>query len=213
MKFPFRSIGALLASASGNVSKILFVAALLVLTSSAFAATPSKASLNGSYVFNVATAQGASWSATKSCKNGANTYTAFADSNSAYTEIVYGTVTFSGTGSASVAFTYENVFDQSASNATIVITCLSGGKFKSTAGQIMYFPSQTGTASGTYTVESNGTAVLEVNVPQKTGGTEKVTMNLDLAGFTPTGVATSALIRLNDNSNGNNPGTGTAIHK
>jgi hypothetical protein len=175
----------------------------------ALAASPSAASLNGKYVFQIATTKEAYWSNSKKCtgKNGTNTY--YASNWMAYTELVNGVATFNGKGEVSFEFTDSYQVDQDASDATIVITCTSDGYLNS-GGNIVYEAPESATGTGTYKVESNGSGSITLTIPGETG---TVTINLQLAGFESTGVASTALLTTVDGDTNKHLGTGVAAHE
>ena len=190
-------------------------AAMLMFAGGSFAATPSLASLNGTYVFHVTSTKEAFWSASKACTNGTSKYTAYSNNWSAYTQLVYGVVTFDGKGHVtSATFTQENKVNQAASDATIVITCTSNGGWSSNGGNIVYDAPAAGTATGTYAVEAAGTDEPEGYIAMTLDSTQgDITFDLDLAGIGTNGVATMVLMRSVQTTSNKDLNTGIAILK
>jgi hypothetical protein len=189
---------------------LIAAAAMLVMCGIAFGATPSAASLNGSYAFHLATPKLAYWSNSKSCKVNGVTNTYWASNSATYTELIYGVATFDGKGHVTLAFTQDGQINQNASNATIVITCTSYGP-TNTGGNIVYEPAQTGTATGTYAVQSTGSGSMTISIVGQSDSS--ATMDFELAGFETNGVASTALLHFWDGDNDKRIGTGMAVHK
>lgn len=187
---------------------LVAAAAILLMCGIAFGATPSATSLSGSYVFNFSQTQQAYWSKSISCtyKGDKNTYTA---SNwSAYTQLTYGTMTFNGKGQVTVTMTQVHMFNQDASNDSIVIKCGTEGGYTSNGGQLVYDPAASGTMTGTYTVASDGTGSITIGT-----GADAGTLDFDIGGYenASAGIASTLLLRTPESEN--SQGMGTAAHK
>jgi hypothetical protein len=191
------------------------VALIALFAASSNAATPSNASLKGSYNFHIATAKEAYWSKSKACTYKGVTNTYWADNWSAYTEIIYGVATFDGAGHVSVTFTQMGEVNQAASNGSIVITC-SGNGYTSSGGNLIFETPAGGTAAGTYSIASTGSGSMTISIvscPTCGSGGGALTIDLDLGVFGSNGVASMALLRDEDGDQTKHPGAGAAILK
>jgi len=176
--------------------------ALAVMCGVAFGATPTVASLNGTYTFQFTVSKEGYWSSSKKCTYKGVTNTYGAGGQTAYTELNWGTVTFDGKGHMTLAMNDAHQINQAASNATAIVTCNSNGTVNTQGGHIVYAATTSGTATGTYTVSANGTGVM--TLPGDDGS-----VDLELTLFNAAGLSTTVLMRSMDN----NIGTGIAIHK
>jgi hypothetical protein len=191
------------------------VALIALFAASSHAATPSNASLKGSYNFHIASAKEAYWSNSKACTYKGNTQTYWADSWSAYTEIIYGVATFDGAGHVNVTFTQMGEVNQSASNDSIVITC-EGNGYSSNGGNLVFETPAGGTAAGTYSIASTGSGSMTISIvscPTCGAGGGSLTIDMDLGVFGSNGVASMALLRDEDGDQTKHPGAGVAILK
>jgi len=181
----------------------------LLLSSAAYAATtPSKASLSGKYFFQVTTVNQVSWFKTVSATCFGTKYTLNLGGQSVGTELYEGVVNFTGSGTFSLTMTQFGNFDQTSSNNTVSITC-TGNKnspYTYNNGSAIFFGPQNATASGTYTVNSDGTGVMNVSGP------DAVVLTLSLGQFSSAGVAQAALIRQTTDQAGA-ASSGIAIHQ
>ena len=160
---------------------------LFVLTSGAttrFSAAPttSNASLNGAYTFQLASPHQNSWGAQLVC-NGQPMFVGGSDTRS---DAVAGTVTFNGSGSATGTFTMYGRFNQAASNATV--SCNNNGN-------PVYDAPSSGTISGEYSVQSNGTGAMAITItPTPPGGSPSAGFILRLAGACASGVSNTVFM-------------------
>lgn len=121
------------------------------LTSSATTPTTSNASLKGTYIFLIHNTKVDTWGQSLNC--GGNFV--FMGGSRASSEVDIGTATLDGAGGLTGTFTDYGNFDSASSNATV--SCSSGGN-------AVYFAPQTGTVTGTYSVQSNGTGTITMSV-------------------------------------------------
>ena len=157
-----------------NLLWVLFV--VLSAASATFAATFSDASLKGTYAFQLAGSHYEGWSASITCYDAqGNPYTVWAGGNDVGTDSVVGAITFDGKGNATGTYTQYGKFDQAATNATAVPSCTPGA---SNNGYAVYDAPTSGTFSGTYSVQTNGTGALALT----TSGEDTPTFVLELAG-------------------------------
>lgn len=177
-------------------------ALLLVLAGNGFAATPTKASLNGPYAFQLSISKEAYWSITKKCTYKGISSQYWAGGQSTYTELNYGTATFDGKGNVTFVMTDAHKLNQAASNATATIVCNSNGTATTDGGNLVYEATSTATVHGTYTVSSNGSAI--ITLPDDQG-----TADLQLSLFNSAGLSTTFLMRTMDND----IGTGIGVHQ
>ncbi len=195
---------------NGVLRFVIAAAAVFVMCGVAFGETPTNASLSGSYAFHMATPKLAYWSNSKSCKVNGNTSTYWASNTATYTELIFGVATFDGKGHVTLAFTQDGQINQDASDASIVITCTAKGP-TNTGGSIVYEPAQTGTATGTYAVQSTGSGSMTISIVGQSDSS--ATMDFELAGFGSNGVASTALMHFWEGDNDKRLGTGIAMHK
>ena len=200
-------------------AKLAFYAAivfalLLVLAGNGYAATPSNASLSGSYNFHLTTTKEAYWSASKTCGPTTKQYTAFVDGFTAYTQLVRGVMTFDGRGNVTkVVYTQVNKFDQAATDATIKITCTTNGGWTSNNVQPVFYAPAAGSGSGTYSAASTGSGSITLEV-HDTGSTTDNSVQLDFdLGGADSGIASTVLLRSPDTFNSHDFDTGTAVHQ
>ncbi len=212
----FQAFAALPAKAKLAFYTAVGFALLLVLAGKGYAEDPSAASLKGSYAFQLGTPKLAYWSNSKKCKINGSDQTVYASNSATITELVYGVATFDGEGHVSLTFTDIGNINQDASNATISITCANGGS-TNTGGSIVYEAPETGAASGTYKVESNGSGSMTISITSSSSGSSddggSATFDLQLAGFGSNGVASTALLRASEGENDQRWGFGTAVHE
>lgn len=182
------------------------MAVLLPFAGRGFAASPSNASLSGTYIFHFSNVKEVNWFATKSCHYANVTDTFSGGGQSVDEEVVTGEATFDGKGHVSFSFTDLHHFDQAASNATVSITCPAkpGEGANTNNGHMVYEPATSGTYTGTYSVKSNGSAA--VTLAEVDGG-----LDLSLAAFNSAGLSTTFLIDTPDGTYGYDQGIG--VHK
>ncbi|MGB6688900.1 MAG: hypothetical protein WBE76_13785 [Terracidiphilus sp.] len=190
------------------MKRIAFLASLLLLLSGAApAASPSKASLKGAYFFQFTKADSISWGKQLSVKCFGITYNEFVGGSQANTQMTYGTMTFSGSGTFSVVQTEAGDLNQSASNDTVSLSCTTNPKqpITSTSGNPVFEVGTTSTLTGNYTVDSNSTGVLTL------AGSDNKGVDLKLGAFNSDNIATVVLmIQLKANGAGENS-SGVAI--
>jgi hypothetical protein len=137
----------------------LFV--VFAVAATAFAATPTNASLKGPYSFQLSSSHLNQWYASINCTNAqGGTYTVSAGGSEVSGQSIQGVVTFDGKGNATGTYTQYGSFDQADSNATVVPSC-SGS---SNNGNSVYDPPVTGTFTGTYTIQPTGQGALVLNI-------------------------------------------------
>jgi len=151
-----------------RASLAISVLLLFALTSFATAPTPSKASLKGTYVFQLAGPHQNNWGATLTC-GGQPTFMGGSDTRD---RVEAGTVTFNGTGGVTGSITEYGRLNQAASDATV--SCSSGGN-------AVYNAPSSATLSGTYSIQSNGKGTMNVTLTPSEGPNDS-TLNLTLAG-------------------------------
>lgn len=180
--------------------------ALLLLSGRGYAATPTNASLNGAYVFHTSTVKEEYWNATKSCHYTNITYTYGGGGQSANTEIINGEATFDGKGHVSIDYTDIHRFNPAASNETVSITCPSkpGGSVNTNNGHLVDDSPASGSLTGTYVVNSDGSATITL-------ADDQGELDLNLAAFNTAGLSTTFLIIIPDSPDAN--GTGIGVHK
>ena len=154
---------------------------LLVLVLTAYAVTPSNASLNGAYSFQFSGAHLRSWGQTLNC-GGNNVFMGGTDTRD---EVESGTATFDGNGNVTATFVDYGSFDQASSDASV--SCASNGN-------PVYFPPTPGTATGTYSIQSTGDGTLTLTISGGGGSTGPVTSNIKVAGNCSTGLANTAFL-------------------
>ncbi len=152
----------------------LVACTVLVLVLSAFAVTPSNASLNGEYPFSFSGAHQYSWGQTLNC--GGNFQ--FWGGNIVRQQTVVGTATFNGAGGVTGTFTEYGQIDQAASDASV--SCGNNGNPVFQAG----LP---GTFTGTYAIQSNGSGAM-VLTPTGGGGGGPANFVLQVGGACSSGL-------------------------
>jgi len=192
---------------NGALRLLIVASAILMMTGVAFGATPSKASLKGSYNFNFSKVRQASWYKNITCTYKSNTTTYTVGGTSAYTEVDNGVTTFDGNGHVSITITQvHKEINQAETNATVGVTCSSKGGITTTSnGYIVYEAPQTGTETGTYTVSSNGTGA--ITIPGSNGGT----LDIDVGGLSSTGIASTILLRDVPTAGSEGPGSDDSL--
>jgi hypothetical protein len=155
---------------------------LLLFVLSAYATTPttSVASLKGLYTFQLAGARQNSFSATVIC-GGQPT---FISGNDTRSEVVAGTINFSGTGSATGTFTQYGHFNQTASDASV--TC--------TGGNAVYDAPASGTLTATYTVQSNSVGAMILTPSGGVGNNNPNNFVMRLAGACSAGISNTIFL-------------------
>ncbi len=152
---------------------------LFVFVLTSFASTPSNASLNGTYSFELSGAHMNSWGQNLNC-GGTNVFMGGTDVRD---EAVTGTMTFDGQGNVTGSFTQYGKFDSASSNATV--SCTSGGN-------AVYFPPTPGTLTGTYSIQSTGDGTMNLTVSGGGGGGNPA-FQMKLAGNCASGIANTVL--------------------
>jgi len=189
-----------------TAAKVFVPAVAMLLMRAGYAASPSNASLNGTYVFHFTNVKEEGWYATKSCHYTNITYSYGGGGQSVDAEVITGEATFDGKGHVSISFTDIHRFDQAASNATVSITCPSkpGGSVNTNNGHMVYYPATSGKYTGSYAVKSDGSSTITLNGVD--GG-----LDLNLASFDSAGLSTTFLINNPDGQYGYDLGIG--VHK
>lgn len=140
---------------------LLAICTLLALASASFATPMSNASLKGPYSFQLASPHQGYWNVNFICyDNSNNPYNVNFGGNSVSTDSAVGVITFDGKGHATGTFTEYGKFDQAASAATVVTGCNGAGS----SGHAVYDAPFTGTFTGTYSVQANGTGALTIAI-------------------------------------------------
>jgi hypothetical protein len=162
-----------------RVGVLIFVTIGLAL--SAQATGFSNASLKGKYSFQGNGPNQNYWYASITCyDHNGNPYTVSAGGSEVSSQGDVGAMTFDGKGNVTGTFTEYGDFDQAASNATVVPSCTPG---QSNNGYAVYDAPVTGTVTGTYLVQSNGTGAMTMTVTGGGGGGGgAVSFVLQLAG-------------------------------
>lgn len=181
----------------------------LFLSLAAFAATPSNASLKGTYAFQMSKVQEVSWWKTVSATCFGVKYTVTLGGQTASTKVTEGTGTFNGTGSFSISATNYGEFDQTDSANTVSISCTGNPKqpYTTNSGYPVFFPSSNQTVTGTYSVTSAGTGTMIF-----ANSTPEEDMDFSLGQLNSTGVASVVLMRQVRKNNGE-ASTGIAVLK
>jgi hypothetical protein len=191
----------------GILRTLIVAAAIALICGVSFGATPSNASLSGSYNINFSKVRQASWQKSITCTHNGDKNTFTVGGQSAYAEVDYGVATFDGDGHVSIALTQvHREVNQAESDATVEIACSSSGGYTSTSsGYIVFEAPISGTETGTYSVTSTGSGT--ITIPGSNGGT----LDIDIGGYGSTGIASTILLR-NDPSE-NDQGSGVGVHK
>jgi sorbitol-specific phosphotransferase system component IIA len=149
---------------------------LLLLSVTAFAQTYSNANLNGSYTLQTTRTTYDSWAHSASCTFNGQTFTYSGGGQTVSTAVSSGVVTFDGIGSVTTTYTDAGEFDQTLSNASVVITFNSQCVPTINNGSAVFDPSRKITQAGTYQVQSTGSGILSI----------KGQSSFQLAATTPT---------------------------
>jgi hypothetical protein len=167
--------------------------------------------LKGVYVFQFFQTTENHWKKTVSvtCFGVTGTYTG--SGQTATTEIVHGTMNFTGAGTVSTTFTEFGGFNQAASDDTITIACTGNPKspFTYNNGYAVFDEvAVAGTDTGTYTLGSNGSTYGGIiTFAARTVGLGK--FSYDAAGFNSTTNLFSTINLRTDWGTGGGLGTGT----
>jgi hypothetical protein len=188
------------------IPAVATAALLLALPAACAAATPSKASLNGTYVFQHTLTHQIGWSKSITCHYGSVAKTFTGGGSIVDTEIDYGTLTFNGAGALTLVQTSVHEFNQDESDATVSIACPAtvNGQPTVNNGHAVFDQPQPQTVPAAYTVESTGMGTISVQ------GQEAAI--LLLSAFNTAGVSTTVLFYDNPATN-NDLGTGIGILK
>jgi hypothetical protein len=187
---------------------MILAAAFAMLAGACFAATPAPtdASLDGAYVFHFSSVKEVYWSKSVTCHYPTATYTFGGGGQSVDNEIITGEATFDGKGHVSISFTDYHKFDESASNASVSVSCpaKAGAQPNIDNGQLVFEAPSSGTYTGTYAVNSKGSATITLSDGEGSLG-------LSLAAFNSAGLSTTVLIDNPDGADGFL--SGIAVHK
>jgi hypothetical protein len=163
----------------------LLALSILVLTATAFAVTPSNASLKGIYAVNYIGARYNSWYAQVSCRN----YTGplYAGSTTS-NEVEDVTITFDGKGSVTFSGYQYGKFDQALSNATPTWACDNNGNpYLTNNGHAVYDAPSVQSGTGTYSIQPDYTGAINLS-----GSND--TLILRIAGTNTKGFATNFML-------------------
>jgi hypothetical protein len=186
------------------VKYVVLIAWLLFMSVSALAATYSDANLNGSYSVQFASPQTYTWSKTFACPSNSSVHYTVSGSQTGM-QVGYGVVTFDGKGNLSITSTVIGMENPTASANTTSVTWNSSCQIVAVNnGHVVYNSAITGTSTGTYSIQSNGTGTMTV-----TGSPQAQSL---LLAATSAGISTTVLIT-NPLVNGNSIGTGIAVRQ
>ncbi|MGB6686359.1 MAG: hypothetical protein WBE76_00790 [Terracidiphilus sp.] len=190
----------------GGAFLLPLIIALLATPRSSFAATPSNASLSGTYEFHMSEVKEVYWYRNVSCHYTNITYTYSGGGQSANTEIINGEATFDGKGHVSISASDIHHFNSAASDATVSITCPAkpGDQVITNNGHMVLDATTPGSLEGTYAVKADGSGTITLS--DGDGG-----LDLNLSAFNSAGVSTTVLIINPDSSEAY--GTGIAVLK
>ena len=120
----------------------------------------TNASLNGTYSFQVTGVHQDSWGFTQTCSDSQGfPHSTFVGGQTVDTNSSVGTATFDGSGKVTGTITSYGQFDQSASNATVVLSCTE----PTDNGHAVYKAPSTVEFSGTYIVQPDGTGTMTLS--------------------------------------------------
>jgi hypothetical protein len=190
-------------------SFVVAVSLLLLSFSAANAVTPSKASLKGTYFFQVTQVEVVSWGKTVSATCFGTKYSFFVSGQAVANKVNFGTVAFNGTGTYSMSTSEAGELNQTASNNTVSITCTSNRSqpYTTNSGSPVFEAPSPTTMSGSYTVASDQTGTMTLSDPDG----EQI-IDLSLGDLNASGVAGVVLISQPGKKDGNYT-TGIAILK
>jgi hypothetical protein len=172
----------------------LCILLLFALTSAATTPTTSTASLKGTYVFMFSNTKTVVWGQTLTCSGFPS---GFYGGSRTEAGTVMGTLTFDGAGGVTGSFNEYGKIDQTSSDNSV--SCGNNGN-------AVFFPSVTGTLTGTYTVLANGTGTLNAT----TSGSQVVSFNLLLAGNCASTGVNDAILLENQETNNRAGSSGSA---
>jgi hypothetical protein len=172
----------------GFMRHFVLVTSLLLVSFAAFAQTYSNASLNGSYTLQFSQTQYDTWSKTARCTYNGKTYTATGIGNTVSTKNSTGVIVFDGVGSITATGMEAGIFDQTLSDATVIITFNSQCVATINNGHAVFDPPASISGTGTYEVQSNGSGT--VTFSGNGGGV----WNFELAGTTAANISNTALL-------------------
>lgn len=172
----------------------------------ASAQTYSNANLNGTYSFQFGSPEYQSWSKVFTCPT--NSSITYLDSGgTATSNVSTGTIAFDGNGNGSLTITNIGTINLTATINTMSVTWNSACQVTAAnGGHIVYQAASTKTLTGTYSVKSNGTGSIK-----QTNSTGQY-ITFILAATNSSGISTQLLLT-NSLTNGNNIGTGLAVHQ
>lgn len=187
------------------MKRIAFSILWLLIPAMTLAQTYSNANLNGKYSFQFATPSYDTWFRTFSCPtNSSVTFTATGSTTTSM--VTYGVATFNGSGNISFGATNSGKLNATASANTMSVTWNSSCQVTSVnAGHVVYMPTSNQTATGTYSVKSNGTGTLTI-----TG--EKGNLTLQLTATDSAGISNTVML-ITTQANGSSIGAGIAVHQ
>jgi len=182
---------------------------LVLLSVTAFAQTYSNASLNGNYTFQSPQPEYDTWSKTASCMYNGQKYTATGGGQTVSTQLVSGVLTFDGIGTVTGTFTQSGAFDQTLSDDTVIITFNKECKATVNNGSAVFDPPSSGSGTGTYSVQSNGSGTISL-----TTSNGSADLAIELAGTTAGNISnTFFLYSLKTSAPNEIDGTGMAVRQ
>jgi hypothetical protein len=169
------------------------------------AVTTTVASISGTYVMQITQPVTRDWTGTKSCSVGNKKFTFTGGGSILMNDLVVGSATFDGKGRFSFSGLQMPNFEQSASNATVSITCPTNvnGTPTTSNGHAVYGAPAPQQFSGTYTVKSDGTATVNMG-----NGAEMIFI---LAASNSKGVATFLALYMNTHDQSSADGSGDTM--
>jgi hypothetical protein len=167
------------------------VSLLLLASCAAHAATTTNASLKGIYFFQLTQVSEVYWGKNVSITCFKNNYSMWLGGQQASTKLTTGTINASGAGSFTISATQYGVFNPTASNATVSISCGSSSKnpIVTNSGSAVFDPPTTLATTGNYTVTSSGTGTMTL-----AGGKSSELIDISLGQLNGSNVAGVVLI-------------------
>jgi hypothetical protein len=187
-----------------NTMKTTSLACLILLSSFAFGATPSNASLKGTYAFNYQNAETNTRYAVVSCVNFKGLLPA---GSVTHTPVQDGTIVFDGKGKATFTGTQYGHFNQALSNATVVWGCdANGNPVITNFGSAVYDAPVAFAGTGTYSIQTNYTGAMTI-----TSGGVASGFVLRLAATNATTAFASQVLFHGLNTDNSSEGSGTGV--
>lgn len=182
------------------MKKLLVAVSCFLLVGSAFAGgpvpTPSVASLNGTYSFNIGSPQDTQVSASITCTDpfGNPFQVTGISSSGVKPNVIDGVATFDGAGNVSITATDYGELDSASSVTAILATLTCSGQ--TSIPKSVFFPPTALTATGTYSIASDGTGTMTLSITSGGTGNGPGTVNLilRLGGLSSKQPATTILL-------------------